>query len=136
MFKTQFDVASPNVKKYGKRKLAAYSTPTGKSETVPDMTLSVAQIIQRQTNGLANINGLQPVFNGDRDLPDIKHLDYAEVYELRQQANRRVTELQSQLQEEDAQRQKDKAAKEQKLIQEHINNQAKKLAEEMRQQKS
>lgn len=64
----------------------------GISQTVPDQTLSVREIIDRYASGT-----LPDVMKGEEfyseDLPDLRHLDMSELHELRQQARKDVKDL-------------------------------------------
>lgn len=53
-----------------------FEHPTGESLTVPDMTMSLQELVSRNIRGLP-IPGHQPSYN-DEFIPDIKHMDLTE----------------------------------------------------------
>lgn len=55
-------------------------TPKGKSMTVPDMTMSLEELISRHTRGQP-VNEFTPSFN-DEFIPDVKSMDLTEIADL------------------------------------------------------
>lgn len=56
------------------------------SETVPDLSLSIKQIVDRYSNGWENITGLQydDEENPDEvDLPDLSKMDISEIHDFK-----------------------------------------------------
>lgn len=54
-----------------------YEIPFGPSETIPDQSRSVQELIERHQRGQA-IRGGQPVYYNDEDVPEIEKMDFAE----------------------------------------------------------
>jgi len=52
-----------------------------KTKTIPDQALSVQEIMRRWANGMP-MEGAQPVFYEDDELPDLKKMDLEEVAQL------------------------------------------------------
>lgn len=52
------------------------------SETVPDQTMSMREIVSRFARGLPIEGAKNPVYNDDMDLPDPKKLDLEELWQL------------------------------------------------------
>lgn len=59
------------------------------SQTVPDQAMSIGEIMQRFTHGLT-VQGREPLYEPENDLPDPKKLDLVDLQEMRQE----LTELQ------------------------------------------
>lgn len=52
----------------------------GSSLTVPDMALSISQILENATRGInPQIRGLLPVYNEDILLPDVRKMDLTDI---------------------------------------------------------
>ena len=66
------------------------------SETVPDQTLSIREILRRYAFGT-----LPPIMSDDleysEDLPDLRGLDISELHEMRNQARLDVKEINDEL---------------------------------------
>jgi len=68
----------------------------GPSMTVPDQTLSIADILARHARGLPLTGVRVPVdYDEDNDLPDIRTLDLAERQELAAEYSRELRALQA-----------------------------------------
>jgi hypothetical protein len=65
------------------------------SLTVPDMSLSITELLQRQSAGLPLIGKRIPVFDPEDDLPDLRTLDLAEIAELKQRYAAEYSEIKS-----------------------------------------
>lgn len=80
--------------------LAKGEVRTQPSLTVPDMTMSVIDIIKRSQQGLPVIGSGKPgVFNGTIVMPDWNKLDYAERQEYIQAARDRIAFIKNRKQE-------------------------------------
>lgn len=56
-----------------------FEHPVGPSQTVPDMTLSIRELIQKHTvNNLIGVSIREPVYNGDGYIPDPARMDLSE----------------------------------------------------------
>lgn len=51
-----------------------HESPEGVSKTVPNMTMPLKDLLERFTRGQA-VATLNPVYNGDEDLPDFERMD-------------------------------------------------------------
>lgn len=91
MFKTQW-----NAEKFPK----TYEKGGGLSMTIPDQSLTVRDLIDRQKNGL-NLTGVKvPVYHGEDELlPEFNKLDLAEREELKHNNDEEIKELKARLQE-------------------------------------
>lgn len=64
------------------------------SLTVPDQSLSVAQIMKRYASGLSTTDSNRiPVYDGEEWVPDTKTMDLAEIQELRERNAADIQEL-------------------------------------------
>lgn len=78
------------------------------SQTIPDQTMSLPELIERFTRGLP-ITTFKHVYDPDGQLPNPKTMDLAEVHEMRKQAIQeiqRITEEQKQKELETIENQK------------------------------
>lgn len=53
------------------------------SETIPNQSMSIQEILSRWTRGLPMTGAKVPVYNGDDLLPDLKKMDLVELDELK-----------------------------------------------------
>lgn len=74
----------------------------GKSLTIPDQSMSVAELMRRYASGLPLAGERVPFYDSDFDIevPDLKKLDLAEIQELKEQYATQVEFYKKQLQEE------------------------------------
>lgn len=83
-----------------------FEHPIGDSMTVPDMTMSLQELVSRNVRGLP-VPGFQPSYN-DEFVPDMAHMDLAErddYIESLKEANRgKVSSLQTKLDERKSKR--------------------------------
>lgn len=64
--------------------------------TVPDQTLTVRELLDRQSRGLSLSGVKVPIYDGeDHDLPDPRTLDLAEREEMIRQAQSEIDEIKS-----------------------------------------
>lgn len=72
-----------------------------KSETIPDMTLSLQDLLDRHTQGreIPEFHGSYDDENLDEYFPDLRRLDLVEIQEMQQQVYDHVTETQKKLYE-------------------------------------
>jgi hypothetical protein len=59
-----------------------YEKNTKPSETIPDQSMSVKELMQRHAQGLPLGGERVPIYNGETDLPDMYRMDLAEREEL------------------------------------------------------
>lgn len=82
-------------------------TDFGPSMAVPDMSLSIAQILQRHSRGLT-VPGNEPIYTSsddeENDLPDMRRLDLAERQELKERIDLHVRNLQEVANQKEADR--------------------------------
>lgn len=84
------------------------------SVTVPDMSLSVKQIMDRYAKGLPLEGVRVPIYEGEEfETPDMSKLDLSERYELIQENRERIMQIQKNL----TQNEKDKERKELEQLQ-------------------
>lgn len=72
------------------------------SKTVPDQSMTIAEIISRTQKGLP-VSGVRvPMYNETEDgvLPDISKMDISEIYELKRQIEKTEKDLRKKLQQE------------------------------------
>lgn len=62
------------------------------SETIPDVTLSIREIMDRYARGIPFDNVKTPVYNGEAEFPNLQHMDLAdrEAYILEREAELRT----------------------------------------------
>lgn len=116
-FKTQF-----NANEFPKQ----WEKGGGISKTIPDQSLTVPQIMERNRRGLSIPQAKNLEYTHDdqgealvpgADLPDLAKLDLAEIQQLKAQASDQVQQLQLQLQQENLE-------KEQKALEEKVKQMA------------
>lgn len=54
---------------------------TGKSETIPNQSMTVREMIEQYRRGLPMEVGKVPVYNGEQELPDLSKMDLVERQE-------------------------------------------------------
>lgn len=59
-----------------------YETPVGVSRTVPDMSMSLRELLEKHTRGFP-VPQFQGVYS-DEELPDLDRLDLTEIQEIRE----------------------------------------------------
>ncbi|QCS36951.1 hypothetical protein [Tortoise microvirus 32] len=74
-----------------------YEVNTQPSQTIPDQTMSVREIMDRYARGLPISAGKVPIYDGDEDLPDFKKMDLSEQQELLRANAEHIERLQSDL---------------------------------------
>lgn len=67
-------------------------TPEGESETVPDMTLTIPELLERHTRGQAIPIAGNAIYSED-ELPDLSTLDLTEIAELREDVQADIQRL-------------------------------------------
>lgn len=92
----------------------------GPSQTVPDQTMSIRELIDRFARGLPLGSGQIPLYEGDEEFnPDMKTLDLAEQQELVEQRAEELRELKIKL-DEGRKKQRERAiAEARKAMREH-----------------
>lgn len=80
------------------------------SETVPDQTMSIREILVRYARGLPITGGKPHYYDEEQYTPDIKTMDLADLQELHETTRQEVQNLRSQL--DDLSKKKQKAAAE------------------------
>ncbi|MDX8558673.1 hypothetical protein OZ663_18515 [Elizabethkingia sp. HX CGY] len=68
----------------------------GKSETVPDQSLTVREILKKYANGTLDDISSQPFYNDDvdgYDMPDLRGLDITELTQLKRDAELDIDEI-------------------------------------------
>lgn len=70
-----------------------YEVNTMPSETVPDQTMSVSEILNRYARGLPIGGSKVPIYEDDNDLPDPRTLDLAERQELKEQYTTEIQKI-------------------------------------------
>lgn len=68
-------------------------TPEGESMTVPDMTLTIPELLERHTRGQAIPIAGNAIYSED-ELPDLNTLDLVEIQELREDLAADIQKLQ------------------------------------------
>lgn len=76
----------------------------GISQTMPDQSLSVREILTKYANGTLSDHGIEPQFN--EDSIDLRGMDYVEIYQLQEQNRKQIDELQKRIGEAEAERKK------------------------------
>lgn len=88
---------------------------TGISQTVPDQTLTIKEILVKYANGTMSDINIEPQFN--EEMEDIRGLDYVELNEIAKQNKEHISELQANLEQYKVESaKKKKQAKDQELI--------------------
>lgn len=72
-----------------------YQVPYGESETVPDQSMSMREIISRYARGLPVNTGMRTdaYYDEGSDFPDTTGMDLAELQELRMKYNEELNEI-------------------------------------------
>lgn len=71
---------------------------TQPSQTVPDQTLSLKELLDRYARGLPIVGEKFPIYNGDEeDLPDLKKMDLSEIADLKEKLDKQIKEQQGEL---------------------------------------
>lgn len=86
-----------------------YEVNTMPSETVPDQTLSIREILERYARGLPLDGQRVPIYDEDDEMPDPKHLDLAERQELKEQYAEEIQEIKRRNKKKTAPKGKDEA---------------------------
>lgn len=64
------------------------------SETVPDMAMSLREMLANHVHGLPiDQTGMNAVYDPDGELPDVKSLDLVEIHEMSTALQKRVVEI-------------------------------------------
>lgn len=63
------------------------------SETVPDQSMSIQEILLRHSRGLAINDARVPIFDEDNDLPDIRTLDLSERAEYAERYREEISRI-------------------------------------------
>lgn len=78
------------------------------SMTVPDQTMSVAELLDRHRRGLPVHGDLHPIYHGEEEMPDLRRMDLSEIDALRRYNEDIIyQEEQKRLDAEKARRQKE-----------------------------
>lgn len=92
-----------------------YEENNSLSLTIPDQSMSVSEMLERQAKGLPiSFNAGTPYFLGDEEMPDIHKMDLSEIQDLREF----IAEKKAQAQEEAVAARKRNDAKLQEELQE------------------
>jgi hypothetical protein len=84
------------------------------SQTIPDQSMSVRELLQRYASGLPLGGGKEPIYEGeDGDGVDPRRLDLAERQELEIQARQELAEIEERLKSKKAEKTKAKLTSEQ-----------------------
>ncbi|HAY3508206.1 TPA: hypothetical protein JRX33_002677 [Elizabethkingia anophelis] len=67
----------------------------GKSETVPDQSLTVRQILDKFSTGTLDEIARDKFYNDDDDLPDLRGLDITELQQMKRDAQMDIDEIQA-----------------------------------------
>lgn len=87
----------------------------GKSETVPDMSMSIREIMDRYQRGLPLGGAKVPIYDPEDEFPDINTLDYADREALQELHKAEIDQIKSNWQKRaDAIKKKKEAPKEPK----------------------
>lgn len=70
-----------------------YETTFGPSQTVPDQTMSIKEILDRYAKGLPLGGQRVPIYEPDSNLPDPRKLDLADREALAEQYTQELTEI-------------------------------------------
>lgn len=72
-----------------------YEVPYGESETVPDQSMSMREILSRYARGLPVSAGMREdaYYDEDSQFPDTKGMDLAELQELRMQYSEELNQV-------------------------------------------
>lgn len=79
-----------------------YERNNGVSQTIPDQTMSVRELLERYARGLPISGAKQPVYHGEEYVPDLNRMDLAEIQELKDNTKTRIDELKSKATQEAA----------------------------------
>lgn len=63
------------------------------SETVPDQSMGVKEIMDRYAKGLPISGQRVPIYEGDTEFPDVKHMDLAEIQELQERTAEELEQI-------------------------------------------
>lgn len=102
------------------------------SETIPDQTMSLSEMVQRYASGLPLRGVKVPIYDGDdTDLPDLANMDLAEKQEIIEQAKEEWKELNRKFDEQRKKKlEKIQLIKLEKILQERQKKQDEKKPEE------
>lgn len=81
-------------------------TSEKESQTVPDQTMSVREIMSRYVRGLPISGQRVPVYNGEEYVPDVRKMDLVDIQEAKEATQRRIAEMQEDLRKQDEKRKK------------------------------
>jgi hypothetical protein len=91
-----------------------YETNNKPSQTVPDQTMSIRQLLRRYASGLPLGGSKEPIYEGeDGDGVDPRRLDLAERQELEIAARQELAEIEERLKSKKAEKSKAKLSDEQ-----------------------
>lgn len=71
---------------------------TKPSLTVPDQSMTIAEIMRRFAQGLPMEGQKVPVYNGDTEVPDFRKMDLVDIQELRERNEENIKNIQTELQ--------------------------------------
>lgn len=71
-----------------------FETPDPISMTIPDMSMSMAEIMNRYTRGIPFETGRIPIWDENQEFPDWEKMDISEQYELARANQERIIQLQ------------------------------------------
>lgn len=89
-----------------------YKNNYGKSQTVPDMNLSVRQLMTNHTRGVLDVQSKEEMFYGDLEIPVIK--DLSELTDLKEQNEEQKRKIEDEINIARDKKQKAKLAEEAK----------------------
>lgn len=82
-----------------------YEINLGQSETIPDQSMSVQEILRRYANGMPLGGGKEPVYNEDSEsLMNYEHMDKIEKIEVQRRYQQRLREIDDDLKSQDKKR--------------------------------
>lgn len=81
---------------------AAYETPEGESKTVPDMTLSLKELVNRYTRSgqIGEVAAFEPVYDGDIEVPHFERMTPQERLDFAKNLKASIAETRRKLSEQ------------------------------------
>lgn len=70
-----------------------YETNIGPSETIPDQSMSLREMVRRHQMGLPVPAGHQPIWDEEDQMPDFRTLDLAEIEEYKNKYLEKIQEI-------------------------------------------
>lgn len=78
------------------------------SQTVPDQTMSLRELLDRHTRGMSVPGLSDPIFDEDSPLPDIRTMDLAEIHDMIQENKMKLDEYRKKSEKAELEKQKAK----------------------------